>query len=248
MIRSIRTPVLLLGAVLLTACNKDAQTEGEVATAMADGSIDTSMSGDAADQRGLALVRVVNAAPDARQLTIRGDNMQSLPAVEYQTVSQYQSIDKNWNTFEVSGTTDGTYAPLETNRELLTDGYRYTMVVLREEDGGALKTRILRDEISSDNSKAHVRVIHAARGTDEIDVVAQGGETLFDGINYSSEAGFKDVTPWSGTLEFRTEDGNRSLLTLPNVNLQAGMSYTIVVARKNASTVEAFWFTDKQMP
>lgn len=248
MIRSIRTPVILLGAVFLAACSKDAQTEDAVETSMADGTVATSMSGDAADERGIALVRVVNAVPDMQRLMIRGDNMMELPAVDYKTVSPYQNIDQNWTRFEVSGAPGGVYAPIETNREMLSDGHRYTMLVMREEDGAELKTRILRDEISSDATKAHVRVIHAARGTDEINVVASGGETLFNGINYASEAGYKDVAPWKGTLEFRTEDGNRRLLALPNIDLQAGTSYTIVLARKNAGAIEAFWFADTPVP
>ena len=248
MIRSLRTPILLMGAVMVTACNKDAQTEDNVTTSTADGTVSTSMSGDSADERGVALVRVVNAVPDMQRLMIRGDNLLELPAVDYKTVSPYQSIDQNWTRFEVSGAPGGMYAPIEANREMLSDGHRYTMLVLREEEGTELKTRILRDEISSDPTKAHVRVIHAARGTDEINVVAAGGETLFDGINYSSEAGYKDLTPWKGTLEFRTEDGNRRLLTMPDIDLKAGTSYTIVLARKNASTLESFWFADTPVP
>ncbi len=244
MIRSIRTPVLLLGAVMLAACGKDSQTEDAVTTSTADGTVATSMSGDSADARGVALVRVVNAVPDMQRLMIRGDNMLELPAVEYKNVSPYQTIDQNWNRFEVSGAPGGAYAPIETNREMLSDGHRYTMFILREEEGTELKTRILRDDISSDTTKAHVRVIHAARGTDEINVVARGGETLFDGINYGTDDGYSDLTPWKGTLEFRTEDGNRQLLTLPGIDLKAGTSYTIVLARKNASTLEAFWFAD----
>lgn len=246
MLKAIRTPVVLLGAILVSACGGDAQTEREVTTEMADGTVATSMSGDAADERNVALLRVVNAAPDLSQLRIRGDNMQQLPAVEYQKVSDYQTISDSWNRFEVSGATDGIYAPLETNRGMMIDGFRYTMIVLREEDGGELSTRILKDEISADNSKAYVRVIHAARGTDEINVVAQGGDTLFNGLNFGSEGGFENVDPWSGTLEIRTEDGNRQLLSLPNVVFEAGTSYTIVVTRRAASGIEAFWFSDKQ--
>jgi len=247
MMKAIRTPVVLLGALFVAACGGDAQTEGDVTTEMADGTVATSMSGDAADNSDVALVRVVNAAPDVSQLTIRGDNMQLLPAVNFQNVSDYQSIDNNWNRFEISGANDGTYSPLDINRELLINGYRYTMVVLREEDGGELRTRILRDDISSDNSKAHVRVIHAARGTEQVNVVAQGGETLL-GVNYGDDKGFEDVAPWSGTLELRSEDGNRELLALPNINLEAGVSYTIVLTRKQSSGIEAFWFSDRQAP
>lgn len=244
MSRCIRTPVLLLGAVLVAACSNDAQTDREVVTSMADGTVATSISGDSADERGVALVRVVNAVPDMQSIVVRGDNLLELPAVEYQKVSPYTNIDQNWTRFEVSGASGGAYAPIETNREMLTDGRRYTMFVLREDDGAGLNTRVLRDEISSDSSKAHVRILHAARGTDEINIIARGGETLFDDINYGEEAGYEDIEPWTGTLEFRSEEGNRQLLSLPNINFQAGTSYTIVVTRKGAGTLAAFWFAD----
>jgi hypothetical protein len=248
MSRSIRTPVLLLGAVFVTACGNDAQTDREVVTSTADGTVATSMSGDSADARGVALVRVVNAVPDMQRLVVRGDNMREMPAVDYQKVSPYTSIDQNWTRFEVSGDPGGAYAPVETNREMLTDGRRYTMFILREDDGAGLNTRVLRDDISSDSSKAHVRVVHAARGTEEINVVARGGETLFDGIDYGSDEGYEDLAPWSGTLEFRSEDGNRQLLSLPNIDFQAGTSYTIVVTRKGTGGISAFWFADTPTP
>lgn len=248
MMHSMRMPAVLLGAALFSACSGDAKTEGRVTTTTSDGTVATSMSGEAADERGVALVRVANATANIDNMQIRGDNGQLLPAVKYKTVSDYQRIDKSWNRFEVSGTQGGAYLPVETNREMLTDGHRYTMVVMREEDNAELKTRILRDDISADTTKSHLRVIHAARGTDEISVVAQGGETILKGVNYGSEAGFTDVTPWSGTLEIRTANDNRRLLTLPNFALQAGSSYTIVLSRKGAGALESFWFSDAQRP
>lgn len=240
----IRTPVLLLSAVLVTACGNDTQTDREVVTSMADGTVGTSMSGDSADERGVALVRIVNAVPDMQRVVVRGDNMLEMPSVEYQKVSPYTTIDQNWTRFEVSGDPGGAYAPIETNRELLTDGRRYTMLILREDDGAGLNTRVLRDDISSDSSRAHVRIVHAARGTDGINIVARGGETLFDGINYGSDGNYEDLAPWSGTLEFRSTDGNRQLLSLPNIDFQAGTSYTIVVTRQGAGALAAFWFAD----
>lgn len=244
MSHSLRTPILLLGAILVTACGNDTQTDRDVVTSMADGTVGTSMSGDSADERGVALVRIVNAVPDMQRVVVRGDNMREMPSVEFQKVSQYTTIDQTWTRFEVSGEPGGAYAPIETNREMLTDGRRYTLFILREEDGAGLNTRVLRDDISSDSSKAHVRIVHAARGINEFNVVARGGETLLDGIDYGADASYEDVAPWSGTLEFRSDDGNRELLSLPNIEFRAGTSYTIVVTRKGAGSLAAFWFAD----
>jgi hypothetical protein len=144
------------------------------------------------------------------------------------------------------GGADG-YSPLETNREMLADGHRYSLLVLRDEKGMAYKTKVYRDDISDDMTKAHLRVIHAAPDIGEINVVAKGGDKIFDGINFTSEAGFKDVDPWTGTLEFRLEDGSSLLTTMPNVTLKAGTSYSIVVTRDKQNKVSAFWFEDTPM-
>src|SRR5687767_4123191 len=114
-------------AATFTACN-EAQTDNEVTTRTAGGDAAVSMSGDSADKRGVALVRVVNAVPTASRLIVRADPEHQLTAAEYRKVTEYQPIDKNWVTFEISTKADSGFEPLATNREMLTDGNRYTIV------------------------------------------------------------------------------------------------------------------------
>jgi hypothetical protein len=150
-------------------------------------------------------------------------------------------------TFEVSATGDSAFEPLATNRELLTDGHRYTIVVTQD-SARKFETRVLRDEIADDTTNAMLRVVHAARGVDEVNIVRRGVEgMLLEGVNFTMEAGYRAVDPWSGTLEIRNEDGNRLLLTIPNLTLQAGKSYTIVLTRNAAGKLESFRFDDSQV-
>jgi len=230
---------------LFAAC-RDAQTDKDVMTRTSAGEAAVSMSGDSADKRGVALVRVVNTVPTQTRLVVRADRDHQLAAAEYKKVTEYQPIDRNWVTFEVSTSGDSAFEPLATNREMLTDGHRYTIVVMRDSAKG-YETRVLRDEISADTTAAQLRVIHAARGVDEINVVQRGSDTLLDGVNFTMEAGFKAVKPWTGTLEIRSESGNRLLHTIPNVALQAGRSYTIVLTRNSAGKIESFRFDDSQV-
>jgi len=249
LMRSTHTSLGLLAALVVSvgACSRDAQTEDAVQTKTSGGDASTSISGDAADARGQALVRIVNTVPDMNGLIVRSDDAHMLPSVDYKQVSEYQAIDNNWVTFEVGAAATGAYAPVEANRELLTDGHRYTMIVMRKDDGVGYQSRIVRDEISDDRTKAHLRVIHAAPNVDEITVVAKGADELFNGINFTSEAGFKDIDPWSGTLEFRTEDGKRLLGSMSSVSLRPGVSYTIVLTNGKANKLESFWFEDQQV-
>jgi hypothetical protein len=234
-------------ALLIAACSRDSQTDRAVETDGPGMAASTSASGDSADKSGMAMVRVVNAAAASSELVVRTDETRAMAAVEYKQVTPYQMIDKNWVTFQVRGTPAGSYEQLETNRELLTDGHRYSLIVMRDDEGNAYRTRVVRDDIFSDTSTAHVRVIHAAVNAGEVNVLAGAGNKLFDGVNFTSEAGFKDVQPWSGILEFRSEDGNRLLLASPKVDFQRGKSYTIVLTRGKNGKLETFWFEDSQL-
>ena len=92
---------------------------------------------------------------------------------------------------------------------------------------------MLDDELKPITSgKARVRFVHAVSGLDdEISVFPRGSENaLVDGVNFKMEAGWNEEDPWSGTLEVRTEDRKSPLATVPNVNLEAGKTYTFVIA------------------
>jgi uncharacterized protein DUF4397 len=236
---------LITATTLLAAC-RDAQTEKAVQTKTAGGDVSTSMSGDSADKRGMALVRVVSAVP-GKNLVVRADRDHQLAPAAYRQVTEYQPIDRNWVTFEVGTTGDSAFKPLATNREMLTDGYRYTLVVIPDSGAKGYETRVLRDEISDDTSKAFLRVIHAARGIDEVNIVERGGDTLLDGVNFAMEGGYRAVTPWTGTLEVRSEDGKRLLHTIPGLSLKPGHSCTVVLTRGAGGKVESFRFEDAQL-
>ncbi|HEX6314865.1 MAG TPA: DUF4397 domain-containing protein [Gemmatimonadaceae bacterium] len=236
----------LLAAATMLAC-RDAQTEKQVTTRTSDGDAAISISGDSADKRGVALVRVVNAVPTQDRLVVRADQDHQLTAAQYKQVTEYQPIDRNWVTFEIGVAGDSIFHPLATNREMLTDGHRYTVVVMRDSASG-YETRVLRDEISDDTASARVRIIHAARGTDEVNVVQRGSrDPLVGGVNFTMEAGYRAVEPWTGPLEIRAAAGNRLLLTIPAVSLQAGRSYTIVLTRNGGGKLESFRFDDSQV-
>jgi len=237
---------LIAATALLAAC-RDAQTEKDVTTRTANGEAATSMSGDSADKRGMALVRVVNAVPTQNTLIVRaGPNLQ-LTAAEFKKVTDYQPIDRNWVTFEISASADSGFTPLATNREMLTDGHRYTIVIIPD-SANKFETRILRDEISDDTTKAQLRVVHAARGIGEINIVQRGNkDAIMDGVNFATEAGYRAVDPWRGTLEMRLEDGNRLVHNIPNLALEKGHSYTIVLTRNAAGRLESIRFDDSQV-
>jgi hypothetical protein len=243
-----RTTALAFATIIATqACAKESQTDQPVETRTADGQLSASISGDSADKRGVALVRVLNAAPTSKDLQVRADDQRMFPAVKFKGVSAYTPIDQTWATFQVGDSSTSAYAPLSTNREILTDGHRYTIVVLRSEDGSKYETKVIKDAIENEAGKARVRVIHAAPGAGEVQVSARNGETLFSDVDYGDEDGFKSIAPWTGMLDIKSKDGKTTLFSTPSMTLDAGKSYTVVVTRSDKGKLEAFWIEDSQV-
>lgn len=242
-----RTAGILATLIVIQACAKESQTDRAVETSTAEGQLGSSISGDSADDRGVALVRVVNAVPASSDLQVKADDQRLLPMVGFQQVSGYTPIDQSWATFQVGDAGGAAFAPLSTNREMLTDGHRYTLVILRSEDGSTYETRVIKDAIETEVDKARLRVIHAAPGAGEVQIRAKTGETLFDGLDYGDDDGFKSLAPWSGRLEVRSDDGKNLLLSTPEMKLDAGKSYTVVLSRTSEGKLSTFWFEDVQV-
>jgi hypothetical protein len=98
--------------------------------------------------------------------------------------------------------------------------------------------------------KARVRVVHASREAGEVDLFAVGrDDALFDGIDFRSVTDYDEIDPVTGPLELRREGQSAVVLSVPDVQLSAGRSYTIVVVGGLRTTprLEAFVIEDQAM-
>ena len=161
------------------------------------------------------------------------------------SVTDYREISSNLARFSVHapGVTDGTM--LAENDQVLVDGNRYTIFLVAE-DVSKNSLRIVRDDVIPDSGKARIRVVHAAPGAPELDVsIAGSTDKLFSGVNFKSEAGYKDVEPAVVTLELRANNEKQILLRIPKVDLKRSTSTTIVIT--GASKLSSLKFTDALM-
>jgi hypothetical protein len=226
-LRGLCTGMLAGGAVLLaTACNTSRDT-GAVSSRTSEGTTNAPAS-DVAEQRDVALVRVVNAVP-AGAVTIFAGDSTAFSAVGYKNATEFREIPDDRFNFKL-GSKDN---PLAENRENLTGGGHYTIIAMPDEGGADKRNlRVLDDDLKPVTAeKARVRVVNAIPGDLEISAYVRGRqEPLFDGINFKSEAGWNEFDPVAGTLEIRPEGKKNVLASLPGVKLEGGKSYTFVVA------------------
>jgi hypothetical protein len=225
---SILAAGLVCGSVLFAGCDKS--DSGTVTTRTDNGS-NTAMNAGMAEERDMAMVRVVNAMP-GRSVDIYANDSTAFGNVGFRTVTDWKAMPANTFDFKVALPGGSPEAALGDNHEKLGEGEHYTIIAMADEGGpDRANLRVLQDDlhpVSAD--KARVRVIHAVAGAPEVDVFITGrDDAIFSGINFRNEAGWKDIDPASGTLEIRPQGKSTVLARIPGANLQAGSSYTYVV-------------------
>ena len=237
--------VLAAGALVLTAaCNRPRDT-GAV-TSKTDEQTSTAPATATAEKHDLAMVRVVNALPGGAPINISAGDSLAFGGVKYKTATPYQEIPDNLFDFKLRTGAANDTEPLAENRENLHDGGHYTIVAMPDQ-GGADKAnlRVLDDELKPIAAgKARVRFINAVAGGRDVDVILKGrAEPLFDGVNFKSEAGWKEIDPVHGSLEVRPDGKETVLATLPGVKLDGGQSYTFVMSGRTGK-YEVITITD----
>jgi hypothetical protein len=233
---------LLLAAttVLAAACQKD---DRPIQTASA-AELNTSASDSSVNARGHSQVRVVNAVNGGKDIAVRIGEVTLFNEVRAGAVTDYRETALNIARFTVqaSGASDGVMVS-EKDR-LLLDGNRYTVFLIAE-DVSRSALRVVRDNVSPDSGKARIRIIHAAYGAPEFDIGVMGAkDKLFTGVNFKSEAGFKDVAPATINIAVTaTKGAGKVLLSIPKLHLDRGTATTIVITGSNK--LAYFTFTDE---
>jgi hypothetical protein len=227
---SFRTAILPLAALALTACEarEDATTRTDSAVA-ATPDVGT---------REEAQIRVVHAVPGGPAVDVYAGDQSAFSKVEFKTVTPYRELGANLPEFKLLETGAApTATPMAENREVVIDGRYYTLIAIPKADGKGVDIKAIRDDHDGDDNKARIRIVNAARGLDDLDVRIQGSEdALFDDIDFSTEAGYKEVDPGTVTLVVTAEDSKKELLRISDVTLEAGKSLLIVLTHPSASS------------
>jgi Domain of unknown function (DUF4397) len=232
MFSNIRFLAVLLLVTVSLACSREAKQSQPVTTTTEEGSSTATPAKQAAES-DKALVRVVNAIPNAPNLDIYADDTKAFAEVGYKAVTAYKELPDDRLTFRVRAAGKEAAEALAENTEILNGGRHYTVVAMPDKDGKSA-VRVLSDDLKPSN-QARVRVIHASPTAGEIDVVAKNrNEAIFDNVNFMSEAGYKEIEPMTGALEVRPEGKKEVLATIPQQNWEAGKTYTIILTGRGS--------------
>lgn len=240
--RTTHFAVAVVTVAIVGACTKD-----DTMVKTASGTDTTiSASADSASARGHSMVRFVNVGNTGKDVALQVGDQTLFESVKLSSVTDYREVDANLAKFSARAAGAADTTALAQNDEVLADGNRYT-VFLMAEDLSRNTVRVIQDEVIPDSGMARIRIVHAAPGGPELDVsVANAKDKLFSGVNFKSEAGYKDVMPTKVVLEVRAKDEAKVLLRLPAMELRRGTATTIVIS--GTSKLGFFAFTDVMMP
>jgi len=240
---------LAFGMVLLASgCSRESNQTQPVTTTTEKG-ISTSAPAKEVQKRDDVLIRVVHAIPKGPDVDLFADDQKAFDSVSYKKVTPYKEFpDKLRLTFKIRTAGQDTSQPLAENSEMIHSGSHYTVVAFPDSNGQPALTVVNDDLRPPDSHKAKVRFINASPDAGEVDVYSRAGkDAIFDGVNFRSEAGYREVDPMKTTLEVRPEGKKNVLLAIPDTSLEAGKIYTIVLAgrAKGGPKLEAITIEDE---
>lgn len=239
---SVHVLLAAVTAISFTACKKD----DAVIKTTSNGEINLSASADSADARGHSMVRIVNVGNSGKDVALQLGDQTLFDNVKASSVTDYREVAANLAKFSARAPGSSDTAALAQNDQILMDGNRYTVFLIAE-DLSRNTLRIVKDEVIPDSGMARVRVVHAAPGGPELDIsIANAKDKLFSGVNFKSEAGYKDIAPAKVVLEVRGKDESKVLLRIPAMDLKRGTATTVVIT--GASKLAFITFTDAAVP
>ena len=240
---------LLVIPLLIVGCQQEAARNAPVRTSSPSGQ-STAPPLAAAEKRDMALIRVVHAIPAGSTVDVFAGDNTVFDGIAYKTVTPYREIDGKRFTFHLRPAGMNQAEPLASATEGLSRG-RYYTVFVTPGDGAAARLQVVADTHSIPaTGKARVRVMHGSSDAGQFDVYEVGrADVLFDAVDFQAVTEYDDIDPFAGTLELRPEGESNVMLSIPNVRLDAGKTYTIVVIGRvrTAPKLETFVIEDQVM-
>ncbi len=190
-----------------------------------------------------AKIRVGHFSPDAPPVDIYLDNRKTFAQVRFPLMSAYTPVAAGKHVIDIraAGSPATDPALISVPAEFVA-GKPYLVAALGP--AAALQGGLIEDDLTPPaKGKAKVRVVHAAVGGDNVDVVVAGSTTLFKDVAFGKAAPYAEVEATKYDLSVR-KAGTPDQIVGKVVTLQTGGVYTIVAIGDAAGTIGLRGFAD----
>lgn len=185
-------------------------------------------------QESKARVMVVHASPDAPAVDLLVDNVKvNATALSYPNNTGYLEVASGTRNFKVNAA--GTTTTVINADVPLMENAAYSVFAF--DRVAQIKPLVVMDNLATPASgKAHIRFLHLSPGAPAVTIGILNGSAftpVFSNRTFETAAtatanqGFTPVDAGTYNFDVRLADGTTSVLTVPNIPLQAGKIYTV---------------------
>ncbi len=175
-----------------------------------------------------ACLRIVHASPDAGSIDVyvgEAPIAQGLQFGAASTLAPTANGEQQIRVVPAGGSLD--QALVDTTQDLTNgDAFQLTVTGLADDLEATVADLDLRP---LPENQARVRVVHASPDLGSVDVAVAGGETPFEEIEFRSQSGYVVFDAGMYTFQAREAGADTLLLEAPDVEIQSGMVYDILV-------------------
>ena len=207
----------------------------------------------AADAQGATgRVRVMHASPDTPAVDIFVDGQKAVTALAFPNNTPYVTLPAGGHNVKVFvSPSDGTGAPALEATLNVEAGKDYTVLAVGEVSKSTLALLPLEDNNATPAAgKAHVRLIHASPDAPPVNVAVSGTDiNVFTGVAFKNIGNYTPVDAGTYSLDVKVNASGATVLTVPNLQLQARTVYTAVaVGLAGNGTLKVIPLVDAQAP
>lgn len=187
------------------------------------------LDNDSGTPTPVALVSLYQGSPDAPDLDVVVDNRNIFNGkFEYTDYTGYLNFYTGDRNFKFSPF-NASNALIDTTLNLV-QGKVYSVFVI--DKLSSIEALLVQDSSATPAAgNAMVRFVHLSPDAPAINVAVtdQAGDPLFGDQSFKSASAFKEVTARTYSFTVKPAGGDTALLTVPNITLEAGRYYTIIV-------------------
>lgn len=241
--------VLAVAALLLVAACASESNRDQPVTTITGAGTSTAPAANEVGQRKNALVRFIHAVPSLAAVDLFATDTKMFVETRYKAVTPYSEVSANNQVFRLRLAGQEGAEALAEEKLGFSAGGHYTVIAVprnapaifsKSTGQSSAELHSISDIfVAPASGKTKVRVIDASPDLGEVDIYVTGRtEALLKGAKFASETNYAEVEPIQGVIEVRRAGENAATLKLPDVRLEAGKLYTIIVVGQTKGTAK----------
>jgi hypothetical protein len=168
-------------------------------------------------------VRIGHCSPDAPAVDVHVDGTVVAENVGFETISDYLELEAGSHDIAVfpHGETE---TPVIHESVEVAEGKDFTVLAINEVAN--IEPLVLEDEnVDISGDRGRLRIVHASADAPAVDIFIDGAR-VFQNVEFGKASPYGSVDAGTYTIEVKPAGQDESVLTVPDVTIEKGMTYT----------------------